>query len=473
MVDLQRSRRDHLSISFGSINTGLPKDIVQQLVNAEKIPLQKMEERKAKQESKMGLVKELSTLLEGVRGELFKNNTSRNLRELKFNTNNEMIGVTIDKNLANKGNYQLEVLQLAQKSSAMSNGVEDKDKTYLGVGYIEYKLPSGESKSIYVDADNSSLTGIAGLINKDPSCGMTATVVNDGSGSDTPWKLIISLQDTGAKNQAEFPYLYFVDGEVDLYLSGERKSQNAKVKLDGFEIEVPNNKLENVIPGVTIDLKKAKAGEEFGLEISEDVTAITGKIDTVMENLNKVLAFIKQQNTMNEQTDTSKTLGGDITLQQLESRIRTAVFMQVNTTKGPKRLGDLGVTFQKDGALNFDKAVFENALNNDFEMVSQVLTGTYSLETGKIKGSIDYLTEMTDLALQNPNGLMPNRKRGIQSNIDQIDRQIANKERHIAQKEEMLKRKFARLEETMSKIRSSGAGLAGMGGAVNPIQQLG
>jgi flagellar hook-associated protein 2 len=178
---------------------------------------------------------------------------------------------------------------------------------------------------------------------------------------------------------------------------------------------------------------------------------------------------------MNEQTDTSRTLGGDITLQQLESRIRTAVFMQVNTTYGPKRLGDLGVTFQKDGSLKFDKAVMESALSTNFDMVAQVLTGSYSLEGGKVKGSLDYLTDMTEIALQMPNGLLPNRKRGIQSNIDQIDRQIVNKERHIAQKEEMLKRKFARLEETMSKIRSSGAGLAGMANAagMGAVQQIG
>jgi flagellar hook-associated protein 2 len=110
-----------LSISFGSINTGLPKDIVQQLVNAEKIPLQKMEERKSKQENRKSLVTELSGLLEGVRGELFKNNTSRNLRELKYETNKDMVGITVDKNLANKGTHQLEVIQMAQKSSAISN----------------------------------------------------------------------------------------------------------------------------------------------------------------------------------------------------------------------------------------------------------------------------------------------------------------------------------------------------------------
>jgi flagellar hook-associated protein 2 len=41
------------------------------------------------------------------------------------------------------------------------------------------------------------------------------------------------------------------------------------------------------------------------------------------------------------------------------------------------------------------------------------------------------------------------------------------------EKEEILKAKFARLEETMSKIKGQGAGLAGLAGPVNPVQQLG
>jgi flagellar hook-associated protein 2 len=46
---------------------------------------------------------------------------------------------------------------------------------------------------------------------------MSATVVNDGTGSDTPWKLLLSLKETGEGQKAEFPYLYFVDGEDDFF----------------------------------------------------------------------------------------------------------------------------------------------------------------------------------------------------------------------------------------------------------------
>lgn len=466
-------QEDDLGIAFGSINSGLPKDIVQQIVNAEKIPIQAMEARKAKVANKQALVGELTKLVEGMRGEILKNKGVRSLRELKVNGGADHIGITADKNIAEPGKYQLEVLSLAQKSSAITNGVEDKDKTHIGVGYLRAVMPDGEEKEIYIDEENATLTGIAKLINaQSDQLGMRANVVNDGSGSDEPWKMVISMSETGDGAKAEFPYLYLVDGEVDLHLEGERPAQDAKVKLDGFEIEVPSNKVTDLIPGVTIDLKKAKPGEEISFEVTEDVQAIGTKITSLVDNINGVLKFIKEQNTLSEKSDTSSTLGGDLTLQTIESRLRSAIFTPIQTEKGPMRIGDLGITYQREGHLKFDSAKFESALAADYKRVAQVLTGIYS-QTGKTDGFIDNLEKTTMQLLANPNGALVTRSRGLKSNISQIDRQIATRQRMIDQKEEILKARFARLEETISKIRGQGAGLAGMAQMGNPVQQLG
>jgi len=463
-----------LGISFGSINSGLPKDIVQQIIEAEKIPMKQMEVRKEKIEDKKALVGQLMTLVETMRGELLKNKGGRSLREVKVNTGeSSQITVTADKNLADPGKYNLEVLQLATKSSAVSNGVEDKDKTYVGVGYIKAVLPGGETKEIYVDQENASLTGIAKLINADQSLGLKANVVNDGKDKDEPYRLILSMQETGDGKNAEFPYLYLVDGEVDLYFENEKPAQDAKIKLDGFEIEVPTNKVTDLIPGLTIDLKKAKPGEEINLEITEDVEKIGGKITSLIDNINNVLKFIKDQNSLSEKSDTSRTLGGDLTLTQIESRIRSAIFNPIMTSKGPMRIGDFGVTFERNGLLKFDQAKFEASLAKDYKSVAETLTGMYTTEGGKVNGFIDTLEDVAKTMLNQPSGALHTRKSALQSQVSSIDRQIANRQRMLTQKEEILKAKFARLEETMSKIKGQGAGLAGLAGPMNPVQQLG
>lgn len=463
-----------MGISFGSINSGLPKDIVQQIVEAEKIPIQQMEQRKGKIEDKKALVGQLIGLVENMRGEILKNKGARSLREMKVNTGeSQQIAVSADKNVAEPGKYNLEVVQLAHKSSTISNGVEDKDKTYVGVGYITAVLPNGDTKEVYIDEKSATLSGIAKVINEDQDLGMKATVVNDGKGDDEPWKLMLSMEETGAGNKAEFPYMYLVDGEVDLFFDDQKDAQNAKIKLDGFEIETPNNKVTDLIPGVTIDLKKAKPGEEINIDITEDIEKVGVKITGLVDNINAVLKFIKEQNTMDAKSDTSRTLGGDLTLAQIEMKVRSAVFTPVMTGKGPARVGDLGIQFERSGLLKFDTAKLEAALQKDYKTVSQILTGVYSQVSGKSPGFIDNLEDAAKMLLNTPNGTLQTRKSGLTSQVANIDRQIANRQRMIGQKEEILKAKFARLEETMSKIKGQGAGLAGLGTSMNPVTQLG
>ena len=462
-----------MGISFGSIGTGLPKDIVQQIIAAEKIPIEKMEGRKSKFVDKQVLVGQLMDLVKNVGKNLATNANARSLRELKYETRTDLIDVILDKNIANPGTYSLEVSQMAQKSTAMSSGFEDKDESYIGVGFIQYTLPNGENKEIYIDSDNSSLSGIAKLINSDTENGMSAKVVNDGRGTDEPWRIIISIDGTGAEKTADFPYFYFIDGDQDFYLEEQRPAQNAIIKLDGFEIEIPTNTTTDLIPGATLDLKKAAPGEEFQLVITEDSQAVTEKVKELVASLNDVLSFIKQQNTLDANTDTTRTLGGDITLQSLESRFRTAIFKDIGTTYGPKRFGDLGVEFQRDGSVKLDDQKFEHLLSQNYDLVSQVLRGRFTEDGEKEYGFMDYLTETTDRTLRRPDGLLQSRKNSLQSSIDQIDRRIVNKQRMINQKEKNLKMKFARLEGTISRIQRSGAGLASLGASsANPVQQL-
>lgn len=463
-----------MAISFGSINTGLPKDIVKQIISAEQIPVQNMEKQKGKIADKKGLVDQLVKLVEDVRGNLALNANARSLREFKVDTNEDIISVTTDKNRVVPGSYQIEVMELAQKSSAMSTGFADKDESYVGVGFIQYTMPDGETKDIYVDSDNASLSGIVKLINKDSSLGVTANVINDGSGSDNPWRMILSMNKTGDDSAVDFPYFYFVDGEDDFQLEFQREAHDAKIKLDGFEIEAPDNKVTDLVSGVTIDLKKAKPGEEFTLKISEDIQAVSAKVADLVTKLNGVLSFVKQQNTMDEKTDTSRTLGGDIMLQSLQGRIHSAVFKDVLTEKGYKRMADIGLTFNREGMLEFDDKKFSAQIAEDYNNVAQILTGTMTEEGGKSQGFMDNLNEMVGNSLRTPDGLIQSRKKTLQSNIEQIDRRISQKQKYIEEKEKNLKDKFARLEGTISKIRSQGAGIASLGSSgADPVQQLG
>ena len=265
------------------------------------------------------------------------------------------------------------------------------------------------------------------------------------------------------------PEFYFVDGEEDIFIESERKAQDAKVKLDGFEFEVPDNRISTLIPGLTIELKKAAVGEEFSIVVSEDTKKITGKIEGLVNKINSILKFINAQNDLDSKSDVTRTLGGDLSLTIFESRLRSVIFKTYQTKEGGRRFGDLGVAFQKNGQITLNKEKFESALSDNFTVVNELLNGMITGDGIKMDGFIDDLTRLIEQGLRSPDGIVESRKRGIQGRIDQIDRRIDQRKRIIEQKERNLKDKFAKLEGTISRIKTQGAGLQALsGGMVAP-----
>ena len=463
-----------MSIAFGSLASGLPPDIVQQIMQAERIPIQRMDDRKMRVMERQGLVDDLTGTVENLRNKLNENSSARQMREFRVETREDVATVDVDSNVARAGTYQFEVERLAQRSSAMSSGFSSRTDSYIGVGFIKFSMPNGEQQEIYVNRNNASLDGVARLINDDPDNGLNAHIVNDGSGSDRPWRLILNLEESGDENRAEFPHFYFVDGEDDFFLEFERPAHDAVIKLNGFKIELPANRTTDLIPGVTIDLNKAAPGEEFTIQVTEDIEAVSERFESIVDEINKVIDFIEGQKTMDENTDTSRTLGGDLILQTLESRIRSIVFQDIQTEFGPKKLGDLGISFQRSGRLELDRQTFEARLSENYQMVEQVLTGRYQGGGTKINGALDNLRSFTDQVLQSPNGALRSRRRTLQNNIDQIDRRIEQRERILERREENLKNRFSRLEGEMARLQSQSSGLAGLGGGGggSPIEQL-
>lgn len=440
------------------MNTGLPKDIVQRLADAEREPIRQLEARKKNEEGRLKLVNDLSAKVNEIAGSLKDLTHFRSFREFMPTVGRpDLMDVSVDKNTAEPGNYQIEVMQLAGQSSMMSSGFTDPDEVQAGAGYFSYELPNGETKEVYISPDNSSLRGIARAINAEKGLDLHAMVVNDGTGEDAPWRLIVNHKKSGEANDAEFPNFYFVDGDEDFDLDQERMAQNSKVKVNGFEVEFEGNKISTLIPGVTLDLKDAAPGKEFTLGIKEDVKSMRGKVEAMVSKINEVLGFIQQQNKLDKDSNTRNTLGGDVTLQTLEYKVRQLVTTPLGTEYGAVRLGDLGVVFNRGGTLDFNGDKLEKVLNSPdgVEAVSQFFAG---VEDGE--GFAAQL-ENTVKALTKEQGVVRSRVDGIKRRIQDIDRQIEAKERQIARTEESLKDKFSRLEGTMAQLKAQQASVAG------------
>ncbi len=452
-----------MGISIGGINSGLPPNLVDQLIEAERIPIKNIEVKKAKKDNQLKLVQDLEDRIGKMRGTIGELASTRGFSDIKLISGDpNIVQGVIDPSSATPGSWNIEVLKLANKAAAITNGFPDKDYTEIGVGYFRFETPDGK-KEVYINKNSNTLEGAANAINKS-RIGIRATVVNDRKTPDAPYKLVISGETVGGDSEIKYPTLYFLDGDRDLYFDDNQPASNGIIKLDGFEIEVPSNELDDIIPGVVVHLKQAAPGRSINVTVKEDVEAVTGKVKEFVDTINGVFNFIQQQNKLDQSTDTSHTLGGDSILRTIESRLRRLIIDPVYGIDSKiQRINQLGIIFNRNGALEFDQEKFLSSVSKYPDDVQKFFSGD-----GFSTGFIPKLKSTVSVLLNPQFGQIKIRKNSLQHNIDRMDQQISRKEEQLVKKEVSLRRKFANLEESMSKLNAQGAQLAALGG-----QQMG
>lgn len=445
-------------ISFMGLASGLPPNLVDQLIEAERIPIKTIEKNKGKQENRLKLLQELEEKLNGITGSIGALASTKGFTDIKLTSGDpNIIGGVVDGAGNSNGNWNVEVLDLAQKAAAITNGFPDKDKTQIGIGYFRFKTPDG-NKDVYINGSNNTLEGAANAINS-AGIGVKATVLNDRANPDEAFKLMISGDSVGGENQIKYSTLYFLDGDQDIYFDEEREAKNGRIKVDGFEFEIGDNTVKDVIPGVTLDLKQAAPGRTVNVQVKEDMEVVVGKIKTFVDGMNGALSFIQKQNALTKDTDTSATLGGDSLLRSVENRLRSLVQNPQMGVGEVNRISQLGIQFNRNGTLDFDEKKFNKTLASNPPAVQRFLAGD-----GFNFGFIPAIKREIGTMMNSAFGPVAVRKRALQDRISQMNDQIANKERHLQRKEQALRDKFAKLEETVSRMKGQAGQLGGIGG---------
>lgn len=446
-----------MAMRINGLASGLPPNLVDQVIEAERMPIKQMQDQKAKVEDKVKLVSDLETKLGDINKSITQIIGAKGFVDKKLNSGfPDIINGTIDPERADSGEWNIEVLQLARKPSVVTGGFPDKDKTTMGVGYIKFDTMDGE-KEVYINEDNSTLEKIAASIN-DANIGIRAVIVNDRSDKEDSYKLEISGLKTGDDNEVSFPIVYFLDGEKDFQFVENHKAQNAKFKLDGHEFESAENLISDLIPGVTLDLKQAKPGQPVRLNITENYEIISEKLKTFVDSYNAALGFIQTQNKLNPDKQGNPRLGplgGDSMLRMTESRLRNIVQDMQDTNSKFNRVIQLGVEFNKNGTLNFNKEKFTKVVNSEPLEVVEFLRGDL-VNTGFFTNMKKKIGTLIDAQT----GVVTTRRKSFQDRVNQADKRIETKERFLAKREDQLRQKFAKMEEAMSKIQAQGAAAA-------------
>ena len=134
-----------------------------------------------------------------------------------------------------------------------------------------------------------------------PPLGVTATIVNDGSG--TPYRLALTSSSSGASNSFKIT-TSGGDGTIDSLLgydpAGTQNltqtlaAQNADLTVNGIAITSASNTVSEAIQGVTLTLKNITA-TPASLTVARDTTAINTAASGFVEAYNALASQIKSR----------------------------------------------------------------------------------------------------------------------------------------------------------------------------------
>ena len=124
---------------------------------------------------------------------------------------------------------------------------------------------------------------------------------------------------------------------------------NASITIDGVEVTASSNIVKNVIPGVTLNLKKAASDTTVTINVSRDYGAVKDKIKEFVNAYNEAIEAINSHLRFNEKTkETGGILFGDNTLKTIKSSLTQIILNKVSgVSDNFSTLGHLGLGLLK------------------------------------------------------------------------------------------------------------------------------
>ncbi|SOB74682.1 flagellar hook-associated protein 2 [Marinobacter sp. LV10R510-11A] len=384
-------------ISSLGIGSGvLTSDLVDQMVAAERRPTDNRLAQKTQQsEAMLSAYGKLRSAITELRLPMRQLSAADNLKAFSASSSNEDIGVSVDSTKANRGSYSLDVTSLASAQALASLEVfADRDTTPVGEGKLSIAV-GDKTAEITIDSSNNSLQGLANAIN-DAGVGVSAGVIDTGNG----FQLVLSADDTGKANAASITATdsdgnAITDGSGlsrFAYTAGDAgglsetiEATDAKMDINGITVTRSSNSFENVIDGLSFDIKDIGTST---VKVSQDVGAVTDRVQGFVDKFNALQGTIEGLAGFNSEAGVGSLLTGDSTVRALQRELRQVLTGVVPGLENAnvRSLADVGIsTDPSTGALEFDREEFEAQLKNNPDDVTALFAEQGRTTDGQVE----------------------------------------------------------------------------------------
>lgn len=277
------------------------------------------------------------------------------------------------------GSYDVTVSALAKASRYVSSGFSSTSTVLADQLDLSFTFPNDSGQNFSISVTSATPQNIVDAINaQSSSTGISANLLYTG----TNYKIMLSGQ-SGVANHFTLSQSASTNGsavtisELDTgFANPLQTAQDASLIVNGVSITRDSNTVEDVIPGVTLNLMAETTG--------------SAKIDLTPDNGNlkkKIQDLVSAYNTFNDsmkvlEDRTSKVelyggaLAGDSVLRQVKEQMRSLITSPHKIYSDPTNPVDpplnsnvqygwqLGLSFDRFGKLSLDNAKLDAALSD-------------------------------------------------------------------------------------------------------------
>ncbi|MBF0628181.1 MAG: flagellar filament capping protein FliD [Magnetococcales bacterium] len=444
------------NVTISGMASGLPADMVDQLVNAQKTRLKAMERDKTFFTNQQTAVGELETKILALQTKAKElQDTSAWAPHTVTSSNEDYVTATAD-STAQAGIHTIQVTQLAKYDTwVMGTGDGFGSATTLGTNPSFTFTYNGTT----YDAGATSTMTLADLadainaLDYGTEDGVSASVLNTG----TERQLILTAKDSGLNGAADrITAVNFSDGAGTSYAAGQTVApKNALLTIDGISVTSSSNQVDDALTGVTLNLKELTVAA-VNVGITNDKTALKTVLTGFTDAYNAVVDYVTQHKT---DTLSGETLARGV-LSQMRNVLNTATQNAAGDLSPYSTLASVGLrTDQKTARISFDATSLDTALDNNFNSITKLFTSEDTTGAGFNEGVAHRMADLIDTLTTSTTGAFAGRKDGLKARLDRLEKNIERENDRLDKVRETLTKKFSNLEQMITRMNSSSSSL--------------
>lgn len=296
--------------------------------------------------------------------------------------------VTVPAGLTPRGNFALEVTQLAQGQTLVGRPYASRD-ALVGEGTLTLRFGTVSGTSFTPDAARAAaaiavsatdtLATLATKINQASGGAVQAYVAEGASGARLVMKggegaangfVLEAAGAGGAAAPGDLSYL----GWQPATNAGELQAtaRDALFRLDTVERTSPTNRVTGLPGGFTLNLTATNTGAPTTLSFASNTDAIASVMSDFVAALNNVVSQL---------ADVAAPIGGELGNDPGARELRRAlaglagrIVMPGAADGEPRTLGDLGLALNRDGSFRLDSARLTRSLEASPDAVAAMFT---------------------------------------------------------------------------------------------------